>query len=135
MSDLTFQCPECEAKLTVDARGAGLTVPCPACGKAIVVPASLPEAPAPAPAPPASTPLHNLSRHVASQKTQYKVVALGDPQHFPGRRDAGAIEHKLNELAQSGWKFLSMTRVRWPDSPGVAPEEVLLFFEKPPDTT
>lgn len=38
MSDITFDCPECAGHLVVDEKGAGMTVPCPECGKPISVP-------------------------------------------------------------------------------------------------
>jgi predicted Zn finger-like uncharacterized protein len=142
MSDMTFQCPACSTNLTVDEEAAGVTVPCPACGKPLVVPPpvlpAIPVDPAPPPreAPPAraapAAPTHSLAnRHISAPRTQYKVVALGDKNQFPGRFDATAIEHKLNELAQSGWTFVSITRVHWPNSFGTVQEEMLLFFEKP----
>jgi hypothetical protein len=38
MSDIKFNCPQCGQLLAVDATGAGLTVACPKCNQAIIVP-------------------------------------------------------------------------------------------------
>jgi hypothetical protein len=46
MSDIKFVCPECSGHLTVEERGAGLSVPCSLCRKTIVIPKLLhPDAP------------------------------------------------------------------------------------------
>ena len=36
--DITFKCPNCDQELEVDATGAGSTIECPACARAITVP-------------------------------------------------------------------------------------------------
>ncbi len=36
--DIVFDCPHCGKNLAIDARGAGLGIPCPACGRDIEVP-------------------------------------------------------------------------------------------------
>jgi len=36
--DVKFQCPSCRAKLKVDARWGGQTIPCPSCAKTMSVP-------------------------------------------------------------------------------------------------
>jgi DNA-directed RNA polymerase subunit RPC12/RpoP len=41
MSDIKFNCPQCGTHLAVDAAGAGMTVACPNCGQAIIVPSAL----------------------------------------------------------------------------------------------
>ena len=37
--DIVFSCPKCRQNLTVDEAGAGMSIPCPACGKEITIPA------------------------------------------------------------------------------------------------
>ena len=56
--DITFNCPNCEQELAVDASGAGSEIECPACSQTITVPAPEPEMASatggPAPAAPAA---------------------------------------------------------------------------------
>ena len=42
MSDIKFNCPECQSPLEIDAAGAGMRVNCPQCGKPIVIPSVRP---------------------------------------------------------------------------------------------
>ena len=37
-TDIVFECPYCRKSLAIDYRGAGLTVPCTDCGKAVDIP-------------------------------------------------------------------------------------------------
>lgn len=37
--DITFSCHNCDQQLVVDEAGAGVTVPCPRCGKSLTIPA------------------------------------------------------------------------------------------------
>lgn len=39
MVDIYFNCGRCAQRLVVDVQGIGLTVPCPACGTSLVIPA------------------------------------------------------------------------------------------------
>jgi uncharacterized Zn ribbon protein len=45
MGDITFYCNHCSHQLIVDAKGIGLKVPCPECGKAVQIPPSSSAAP------------------------------------------------------------------------------------------
>jgi DNA-directed RNA polymerase subunit RPC12/RpoP len=58
--DITFNCPNCDQELAVDASGAGSEIECPACSQTITVPALEPEMASatggPAPAAPAAPP-------------------------------------------------------------------------------
>lgn len=50
MTDIFFNCSRCTQSLVVDAEGVGMTVPCPNCGKPLVIPAhSSPPLPHPVP--------------------------------------------------------------------------------------
>ena len=57
MSDITFSCIHCGRNLVVDARGAGYSVPCPMCKKAILIPITQSTLPIVEPPPPASEPV------------------------------------------------------------------------------
>jgi len=46
VSDIKFNCPQCGTRLSIDASGVGLTVGCPNCSKAIVVPPASSASPA-----------------------------------------------------------------------------------------
>lgn len=37
-NDMTFDCVHCDYVLVADKRGAGMTLPCPGCGKLVTVP-------------------------------------------------------------------------------------------------
>ena len=41
-NDITFNCPLCQGQLVVEKSGAGVEIPCPKCGKAIVIPGATP---------------------------------------------------------------------------------------------
>ncbi len=49
--DITFNCPNCNQELEVDAAGAGSTIECPSCKEEITIPAPKTPPPAAAPAP------------------------------------------------------------------------------------
>jgi DNA-directed RNA polymerase subunit RPC12/RpoP len=42
MGDIEFNCPQCDQHLAVEATAAGITVACPNCGQAILVPQMAP---------------------------------------------------------------------------------------------
>lgn len=39
MSDITYECPHCNARARADAQACGTTLPCPSCGKPVILPA------------------------------------------------------------------------------------------------
>jgi hypothetical protein len=121
MKDITFDCPECGKSLTVDERGAGLTVLCPECSKTIHIPK--PSTPPPLPPPPAAKP-------ESPPPGPFKVVSLNDQNFLGGKFSPEAVEEKLNQMASDGWMFKDAATVRWPNWLGTEQQQVLLIFEK-----
>jgi DNA-directed RNA polymerase subunit RPC12/RpoP len=62
MSDISFDCPNCQKPLVIDEQGAGMTIKCPDCSHAIVVPQKPPAAHPYQPPPPEPP---DASRHKA----------------------------------------------------------------------
>jgi DNA-directed RNA polymerase subunit RPC12/RpoP len=83
--DITFNCPNCEQELAVDASGAGSEIECPACSKPITVPtpdpAQEPVAPPPPEAPPKeekhfSVPVHEHATEALIQKPKARSLDI-----------------------------------------------------------
>ena len=140
MADLTFECPECSHALIVDVQAAGLVVPCPDCGTQIRVPVPDPELEAgetdttakvdaaTPEAPPVGEPVP--VPEMAAAAVEYRVVGMIDGNGIAEKVTADAVEFRLNELLQEGWRLRSATTVQTHDAQGNPRQELLLIMER-----
>ena len=136
MADLTFDCPECSHNLVVDTQAAGLVVACPECGTQIRVPcpdsgseageSAVPEEGGAAT--PDAAPLSGPE--VASETAvEYRVISMIAGEGG-AEITADAVEFRLNELTQEGWRLRSATTVPTCDAQGLPNPELLLIMER-----
>ena len=139
MPDLAFDCPECSHELIVDAQAAGRVVACPECGTQIRIPdpdhdpeASEPDLQANLEAPPVeAAPIVELvPAPEMAVAMEYRVVSLIDGDGIFDRITADAVEFKLNELTQDGWRLRSATTIQTPDAQDKLRQELLLILER-----
>ena len=146
MADFTFDCPQCSHNLIVDAQAAGLVVACPECGTQLLVPTADEEAESGEPAVPATVDDAKLAAEPASDSAtvpapapemalsgtalEYKVVSMLEGEGESGRLTAEAVEFKLNELMQDGWRLRSTAAIQTRDWLGNPKQEILLIMER-----
>ena len=127
--DITFNCPNCEQELAVDASGAGSDIECPACSQTITVPIPEPEMASatggPAPAAPGTPPAAaKEDKHYSVPVHEHAAETLiKKPTHRP-----------LDVIASEGDKTLRIRTIRRTDCQEVNKdcfdERVSAFLEK-----
>jgi DNA-directed RNA polymerase subunit RPC12/RpoP len=130
--DITFNCPNCDQELAVDASGAGSDIECPSCSQMITVPAPEPEMAlatgGPGPATPAA------SAAPPGPPREDKRYSVPVHEHAAEALIKKPSVHPLDVIANEGDKKLRIRTIRRTDCQEVNKdcfdERVSAFLEK-----
>ena len=120
--DITFNCPNCEQELAVDASGAGSEIECPACSQTITVPT-----PEPALAPAAGAPSQEASPPDPSRAREDKHFSVPVHDHATEMLIKKSTARPLDVVAKDGDKTLRIRTIKRTDCLEVGKD---LFDEK-----